>query len=203
MLDPAQARAVRWAEGIDVLWVWGSGRYRASPAYLAVIDLAQLVRLILPRRGQAPVELTSINGESGPVRYFTGTDKDVSWSRNEWEAVPLFCAGDIGELCGRRNAIFSRYFLTYNSGNPRGITLRQAPQPWGPWSAARTIFDPGWGSAPNQPIGLGYGTFMHIPWNVVHVDNVQDDAFLSGRRDNDWGGEYGPYQITRFSTGKG
>ena len=43
---------------------------------------------------------------------------------------------------------------------------------------------------------------MHIPWNVAHVDNVQDDAFLGGRRDNDWGGEYGPYQITKYSTGE-
>ena len=43
---------------------------------------------------------------------------------------------------------------------------------------------------------------MHIPWNVAQVDHVQDNAFLSGNRDNDWGGEYGPYQITRFSTGR-
>jgi hypothetical protein len=43
---------------------------------------------------------------------------------------------------------------------------------------------------------------MHIPWNVARVDNVQDDAFLRGRRDNEWGGEYGPYQITRFSVGR-
>jgi hypothetical protein len=43
---------------------------------------------------------------------------------------------------------------------------------------------------------------MHIPWNVANVDPVQDDAFLSGWRDNEWGGEYGPYQITRFSAGQ-
>lgn len=203
VLDSAQSRAVHWAEGIDVLWVWGSGRYRASPAHLAVVDLASLVRSIPSRRDNGrPVELTVINGEGGPVRFFTGTDHNVLWSPNELDAVPLFCAGDIGELSGRRNAIFNRYFLAYNAGNPRGITLRQAPQPWGPWSEGYTIFDPGWGSVPNQPIGAGHGTFMHIPWNVAHVDNVQDDAFLSGRRDNEWGGEYGPYQISRFSTGE-
>jgi hypothetical protein len=33
-------------------------------------------------------------------------------------------------------------------------------------------------------------------------DHVQDDAFLSGSRNNEYGGEYGPYQITRFSTGQ-
>jgi len=36
---------------------------------------------------------------------------------------------------------------------------------------------------------------------VAHVDDVQDDAFLSGR-DNGRGGEYGTYQVIRFSTGK-
>ena len=40
-----------------------------------------------------------------------------------------------------------------------------------------------------------------FPWNVAHVDDVQDDAFLSGR-DNGRGGEYGTYQVIRFSTGK-
>lgn len=201
-LDSAQSRALGWAEGTDVLWVWGSGRYRASPAYLAIADLDRLVPLIRSHRGDGPVELSEINGETGPVRFFTGTDNNVLWSSKELDAVPLFCAGDIGELSGRRNAIFNRYFLTYNAGNPRGITLRHAPQPWGPWSEGHTIFDPEWGSGPNQPIGAGYGTFMHIPWNVAHADNVQDDAFLTGRRDNEWGGEYGPYQITRFSTGE-
>jgi hypothetical protein len=201
-LDPVQSSVVRWAEGTEVLWVWGSGRYRASPAYLAVIDLEGLLGSIRLRRNEGLVELTEINADSGPVRYFAGTGDNIFWSPNEWDAVPLFCTGDIGELSGRYNAIFNRYFLTYNSGNPRGITLRHAPHPWGPWSEGYTIFDPGWGSGPNQPIGAGYGTFMHIPWNVAHVDNVQDDAFLTGRRDDGWGGEYGPYQITRFSTGE-
>jgi hypothetical protein len=201
-LDPVQSRVIRWAEGTEVLWVWGSGRYRSSPAYLAVVDLEGLLGEIRLRGEDGPVELTEINGDRGPVQFFTGTDDNVLWSPNEPDSVPLFCAGDIGELSGRHNAVFNQYFLTYNAGNPRGITLRHAPQPWGPWSEAHTIFDPGWGSGPNQPIGAGYGTFMHIPWNVAHVDNVQDDAFLSGYRDNEWGGEYGPYQITRFSKGK-
>jgi Domain of unknown function (DUF4185) len=201
-LDPVQSRVIRWAENTEVLWVWGSGRYRSSPVYLAVVDLEGLLGAIQLQGNDNPVDLTKINGENGPVRFFAGTDDHVLWSSNEMDAVPLFCAGDVGELSGRRNAIFNRYFLTYNTGNPRGITLRHAPQPWGPWSEGITIFDPGWGSTPNQPIGAGYGTFMHIPWNVAKVDNVQDDAFLSGRRDNDWGAEYGPYQITRYSAGE-
>lgn len=212
-LDAAQSRVLRWAEGAEVLWVWGSGRYRASPAYLAAVDLEGLLGALRLRRADGPIALTDINDDTGPVRFFAGTDTNIRWSPHEPDAVPLFCAGDIGELSGRRNAIFNRYFLTYNSGNPRGIMLRHAPHPWGPWSAARTIFDPGWGSGPTQPVGAGYGAFMHISWDahvdgdpnkplLPHVDQVQDDAFLTGRRDNESGGEYGPYQITRFSTGE-
>jgi hypothetical protein len=201
-LDGGQARAVRMAEGTEVLWVWGSGRYRASPVYLAVVDLEGLLGKTGVGGNEHPPELRDINGEGGPVRFFTGNADTVSWSQHEWAAVPLFCASDIGELSGRWNDIFSRFFLTYNCGNPRGITLRHATQPWGRWSDGITIFDPGWGSSATNPVGIGYGTFMHIPWNRHHVDNVQDDMFLSGRRDNEWAGEYGPYQITRYSTGK-
>jgi hypothetical protein len=49
---------------------------------------------------------------------------------------------------------------------------------------------------------------MHISWHdqdldyLRHLDYVQDDAFLEGRRDNEYGDVYGPYQITRYSTGK-
>jgi hypothetical protein len=63
------------------------------------------------------------------------------------------------------------------------------------------VFDPGVLADPSNPCsGAGYGRFMHIPWNVRHCDQVQDDMF-GGIRDNEWGGEYGPYQITRYATG--
>jgi hypothetical protein len=196
-LDAATARALGWPQGLDVLWIWGSGRYRASPVYLAVADLGALLR-----RASGSGEPGPHWGETGPVRFYSGGIEQPRWSWREPDAVPLFCAGDVGELSARHNATFRLYFLTYNTGNPRGITLRHAPNPWGPWSPPIVIFDPGWGSPPGHPVGAGHGNFMHIPWNVARVDNVQDDAFLSGRRDNDWGGEYGPYQISRFSVGQ-
>jgi hypothetical protein len=54
--------------------------------------------------------------------------------------------------------------------------------------------------------GAGYGKFMHVSYATGHCDHVQDDMFSPGAfRDNDWGGEYGPYQIGRYSrqTGHG
>lgn len=41
-----------------------------------------------------------------------------------------------------------------------------------------------------------YGIYLHIPWAAAHVDAFHD----SGRAD-EWGGEYGPYIIPRFTTG--
>lgn len=200
-LDKEQAVAVGWPTGTDVLWIWGSGRYRGSPAYLAVVDLGEMQKRVRSRHGDGIPDLVSISDEKGPVRYYSGGPESVTWSQHEWQAVPLFCAGDIGELSCRRNSVFDRFFMTYNTGNPRGITLRHSAQPWGPWSSGIVIFDPGWGSGPGQPIGAGFGRFMHIDWRVAKVDHVQDDAFFSGIRDNEFAGEYGPYQITRFSTG--
>jgi hypothetical protein len=63
------------------------------------------------------------------------------------------------------------------------------------------VFDPGALADPNNLCsGAGYGRFMHISWSERHCDHVQDDMF-DGFRDNDSGGEYGPYQITRYATG--
>lgn len=165
--------------GTPILWIFGSGRYRASSVYLAVIPLDLIEQL-------------------QPVFYFTGG----SWSTNEDDATPLFCAGDVGELSARWNPFLGRWLVSYNSGNPRGILMRGAPQPWGPWTPQPVmVFDPGVLADPSNPCsGAGYGRFMHIPWNVRRCDQVQDDMF-GGLRDNEWGGEYGPYQITRYATG--
>ncbi len=165
--------------GAPVLWMFGSGRYRASSVCLALMPLDSI-------------------GSAGPLFFFTGT----SWSRSEADAAPLFCSADVGELCGRWNPFLQRWLITYNSANPRGILLRSATQPWGPWSSQPVmLFDPTRLSDPNNPCsGAGYGKFMHVPWNVRQCDHVQDDMFGSWR-DNEWGAEYGPYQIASYATG--
>jgi hypothetical protein len=48
-----------------------------------------------------------------------------------------------------------------------------------------SIFDPG---------AHGYCQFMHTPWDVDECDAVHDPG-----RENDWGGEYGPYVLERFT----
>lgn len=76
------------------------------------------------------------------------------------------------------------WLMLYNASSPRGINARVANNPWGPWSDPVLIFDPSWPS-------LGYGNFMHI------ADS--DDGLSDPGRCHEWGGEYAPYMIDRYT----
>jgi Domain of unknown function (DUF4185) len=169
-LTAPQAAELGWAAGTDVVWIWGSGRYRSSAIYVAVVPLSGLATL------------------SG-IRYFAGGPGAARWSSSESDARALFCSGSVGELSVRFNPVLARYLALFNSSNPRGILMHSAPDPWGPWTPTPVqVFDP----------GDGYCHFMHANWQVNRCDRVQDDMF-GGMRDNEWGGEYGPYQIPRYA----
>ena len=79
-----------------------------------------------------------------------------------------------------------KWLMLYNCGWPRGIVFRTADHPWGPWSKSAVLFDP--------DADGGYCHFMHKSWEVEQCDNVHDPG-----RENEYGGEYGPYQIGRFA----
>jgi uncharacterized protein DUF4185 len=170
-----------WPRGTtNVLWLWGSGRYRSSDVYLAVIPFGVLAT---PNpQGIRP----------SWTRFFSGRRGAPAWSGSEEDATALFCNGSVGELCVRWNPHLSRWLATFNSDNPRGILLHWAEQPWGPWS--------------ETPLHLlnpddAYGHYMHRSWADGGTDHTQDDVLPPFTlRDNEWGGEYGPYQIGHFAT---
>ena len=184
-LDPHDAEQVG-AGTRDVLCIWGSGRYRSSDVYLAILPISELAT----GRGR---------------RFYAGVDGAHSWSDDERDATPLFCAACVGELSARWNPYLSRFLLTFNSDNPRGIVLHAAPKPWGRWTREPVmVFDP-WFRAPvldpiDPCLGDGYGKFMHVAWDVKRCDHLHDDMFGSPR-ENEWGGEYGPYQIAHMAKG--
>jgi len=161
-----------WSSG-GWLYIFGSGSYRKSDVYLA---------------RTRPADLT----DRSRLLYFHGFNLKglPQWSARESEAVPLFHHPVVGEFSVAYCPPVRRYVLLYNSTSPRGIILRSAATPWGPWSEGEVIFDP-WRDH-------GYGTFMHIPntFKAKKSDSVNDPW-----RDNEWGGEYGPYVIARFTTG--
>ena len=153
----------------SALLVWGSGRYRASDAYLACAPLGSV--------------------ETGTCwRYYCGSERGSQrpmWSEVESDALALFPHPEIGELSVTWNAPLQLWLLLYNAGSPRGINARVSRLPWGPWSDPVLVFDPRWS-------GLGYGAFMH---------EVKDepDGLSDPGREGEWGGEYGPYVIDRYT----
>ncbi|MDH5695377.1 MAG: DUF4185 domain-containing protein, partial [Dehalococcoidia bacterium] len=157
----------------QVLVMFGSGEYRKSNVYLAFQPAAQI---------ESP----------SSIRYFSGLDGSGQpiLSTRETDAEPLFDQPTVGELSVTYNRFINKWIMLYNSFFPqwRGINMRTADQPWGPWSEPQIIFHP-WDDN-------GYCHFMHTSWEQQQCDNVHDP-----NRENEWGGEYGPYQFEDLAIG--
>jgi hypothetical protein len=176
------------------VYVFGAGEpYRMSPVYLARV---------------APSDL----GNFAAWQFFRGTRGGVPvFGPGEGTAVPLFAAGanwsatitplnarppngGVGELSVR--AALGMFVMTYNAGvpnGPRGIFLRTAPTAWGPWSAAELLVD----------AGEAYGRWQHIAPADKGVVVRPDDGLGEYARQDEWGGEYGPYLVPRWFTDEG
>lgn len=162
-----------WKSG-KWLYIFGSGAYRASSVSLA------------------RVEQTRIEKKEN-IRYLSGITKEGApeWTGDEGRAQPIFRHDVVGELSAAWCPQLDRYLLLYNSSKPRGIVLRTARKPWGPWSDAAIIFHP-WRDK-------GYGRFMHVPPDRGKVV----DSFHDPGRADTFGGEYGPFLMARYFTGSG
>ena len=154
------------------LWIYGSGPYRASAVYLARVASAQVA-------------------DRNAWTYFYGYDEKGTpiFGSSDSLAVPVVSVSCVGELSVRLHKGLG-YLMAYNCDNPRGINLRFAKRADGPWSEATVIFDPG----PDRD--RGYGFFMHQMENWVGYD----DGLSEPGRENEWGGEYGPYMIPQWTT---
>jgi hypothetical protein len=154
------------------LYIYGSGEYRKSSVCLARVKPAEL-------------------GDHAKLRYFSGMDKtnQPRWLARETDAVPLFKHDVVGEFSVAYLEPVKRFVMLYNASSPRGITLRSAGTPWGPWSAGEVIFEP-WRDD-------GYGHFMHISPKF----KGKHDGLSDPMREEEWGGEYGPYIMNRYTTG--
>lgn len=178
VVEPGQVDGLPSQDGPQVL-AFGSGAYRGSDLYLAVTPLVTIE-------------------EAATTRYFAGADADgcnPRWSEDEAEAIAIIDTlpladpgGCVGELSVHYSEPLARWVAMYNCGDPRGIQLHVAKNPWGPWSAGATAFDP----------ADGYCKFMHTNWQVENCDAVHDPG-----RENEWGGEYGPYIMERYSRDHG
>ncbi|MDO5523566.1 MAG: DUF4185 domain-containing protein [Bacteroidia bacterium] len=156
----------------DGLLLFASGAYRKSHVYLAYQPLSGIKN-------------------KNSIRYFAGIkDEKPLWNKNEKDAQPIFRLSDpgVGELSASYNKFIKKWILMYNHGDPRGINLRTSDTPWGPWSDPEVVFRP-WEDG-------GYCHFIHTDWRFDNCDNVHNPG-----RENEWGGEYGPYEFSHFATG--
>jgi hypothetical protein len=160
-----------WTAG-DWLYIYGSGEYRKSSVCLARIR---------------PRELR----DRSRLQFLAGIDENQEprWSPTEKDAVPLFQHDVVGEFSVAYLEPCKRYVMLYNASEPRGITMRSARAPWGPWSDGTVVFHP-WEDD-------GYGHFMHISAKY----KKESDALSDPNREDEWGGAYGPYIMARFTTG--
>ena len=158
----------------ESILIFGSGDYRNSPVYLA----------------SQPVN--GIESKS-TLRYFAGVrnGKPV-WITDEKRALPVVnfeTTPRVGELSVSYNKFLKRWILLYNHDSPRGINMRTAEFPWGPWSNPQVIFRP-WEDK-------GYCHFIHTSWDLRNCDNVMEPS----SRSHEWGGEYAPYQYRHWAKG--
>lgn len=176
----------------DVLYVWGSGSYRADDLRLAAFDLSSSVlrdALLGRRRWARPQE---------GVRYFSGVDAHGAprWSLNEDAAAPVL-PGAFGELSVRWSDAARRYLLLAMEGpeDPigRAVTLRAASEPWGPWTPRRRLFD--WEV---------HGKSAHDEASrFIRVDHDGDpvgDAIFAQQRSST-GAAYAPYLFDSWNEG--
>ena len=146
----------------DDAWIFGDGIYRASPIFLARVPLAEIA-------------------DRAAWRYYP----DFADGAGEESAQPLIDVDCAGELSVRKQPQTGLWLMAYNCGTPeRGIHLRTATAPTGPWSEPHLILTP----------SMGYQQFMH----AREADVGHDDGLSEPGRENEWGGEYGPYLVPEW-----
>jgi len=172
-VDRADLSAAFAPGSSKVLVIFGSGLYRRSNVYLAAQPSDQI---------ESP----------SSVRYFAGLDDSGQpiLSPDEDDAKALFNQPVVGELSVTYNRFINKWIMLYNSFMPtsRGINIRTADKPWGPWSEPQIIFHP-WDDK-------GYCHFMHAGFPHEKCDEASDP-----NREKEWGGEYGPYQFEDLAVG--
>lgn len=145
--------------------------------------------------------------QPGGMDYFAGLSPDGKprFSASEADAFPLFldyegtgsephnCTGDPSVEWNRfvRRWVMLYLCTNYTRTNPGGIYMRFAEQPWGPWSLPQTIF--------NAKRDGGLCQFIH---RAVSPGNPACDDLSPPARLGVQGGEYGPYIMSRFTTGE-
>ncbi len=172
--DVASDRFINISSVVEgpMVYLFGSGHYRQSGVYLARVELWNLA-------------------DRAQWQYFRGTRRGQPvFGPLEPTAVELVADRCVGELSVRKHPARPLYLMAYNCGEPRGIVLRTATTPTGPWTDQVVLFDP-WADG-------GYQHFMHASESFMGHDDGLAEPYGSSARRDEWGGEYGPYFVPRW-----
>jgi len=145
-----------WTEAPAARWAADSGF-----AQVAIVHSGpDLYFFGIPAGRFGPVKLARVpvkavlDGRS--YRYLRGfAGERAQWGADEAAALPIVPA-PAGEPSVAWNDYLGQWVMTCLDESARAIVLREAPQPWGPWSAPQTLV-----SGDRYP-GL-YGGYIH-PW---------------------------------------
>ena len=181
----------RGSDGYIYFWgTQGDTLFRKSPPFLARKPVGKMAD------STAIEYLHSITPDGFPA-FMTGEGNAAPLFHDSLPGPPggMQIADCMGEIGVEWNPFVHRWVMLYNSsndapGNPRGIYMRFAPQPWGPWSAPQTIF--------NSTRDGGLCQFIH---RAVTPSQPACDTLSGADRVGDAGGDYGPYFVSRFTTG--
>jgi hypothetical protein len=166
----------RLPPGGPYVFIWGTGKYRGSDAYLSIVPAAQF--------------------ETGKgTLYFTGTDAagEPSWSGKEADAKPAVKNGSLGDLSVTWCKDLALWLMTYDRRVPTDcVAFSYSRTPWGPWSEPQSIFNPLRDHA--------LGKFIHNP-RANPPDGLAGPVI--GKPKSQWqamvGGFYAPYVVERFT----
>jgi hypothetical protein len=163
------------------IFIWGTGAYRKSDAYLSILPAAQF--------------------ESGKgTRYFAGLDAGSApiWSEKESDAKPIVQNGTMGDLSVTWCKDLELWLMTYDSRDPapRGILFSYSRTPWGPWSEPQIIF--------NAVRDGVVGKFIHNP-QANPDDGLGGPVIEKGQANPQavHGGAYAPYVVERWTKVRG
>ena len=173
--------AAGFPPGGPYILMWGTGAYRESDAYLAIVPAAQF--------------------ESGTgTRYFAGLDAAGApkWSDAEADAQPVVKDGTLGDLSVTWCKDLGLWLMMYDRRTaPMGIALSYSRTPWGPWSEPQLVF--------NAVVNGALGKFIHNPRakpndglaGPVHMPRNEADP------ETVIGGAYAPYVVERWTKLRG
>ena len=135
----------------------------------------------LPRVDSGGVKIAATLPENvtqaGALEYYAGQQGgEPTWVSDELAAA-LLVEPTVGEMSIMYNQAARRWTMLYFNHTAEAIELREAPQPWGPWSDPLQVL-----SAIQQP-GL-YGSYM----NPLYVENDGETIYFTMSL-------WGPYDV--------